>query len=118
HATVDVVPADQVRRGARRRHGRTAAGHRPRHEPVAVQGARQDRGRARVVSRHRVAIVALATIVATALSTRAGPVARAGTESIDDLAKRYGVLQARDLPAGYEIDSVRRETGAIVGYFE
>ena len=76
---------------------------------------------ARVSRVTRLALVALTAAVATAVGAAAAPAAPAagaGTENVDDVAKRYGALQTRDLPAGYELDSVRRETGAIAGYFE
>lgn len=66
----------------------------------------------------RLAVAAAVALAATALGAATGPIAHAGNTSSDELAKRYGVLQPRDLPAGYELDAVRRETGAIAGYFE
>lgn len=61
---------------------------------------------------------ALAFVVAATFAPVAVPAAHAGTKSPDDLAARYGLLRQGDLPAGYELDSIRRETGAIAGYFE
>lgn len=65
--------------------------------------------------RARLALVAL---IASAAALTGVPAAGAATEDFDELAARYGVLRQVDLPAGYAIDSVRRETGAIAGYFE
>lgn len=44
------------------------------------------------------------------------PTAGAGTESTDELADRYGLVRQGDLPSGYELDSVRRESGGLAPY--
>lgn len=68
--------------------------------------------------RARGCIVALAVAALGSSGIAAMPVdAGAATTSPDELSDRYGLLRERDLPVGYEIDSARRETGSLAGYF-
>lgn len=57
-------------------------------------------------------------LVAAAAGLVGVPVAEAATDSTDDLADRYGLVRQGDLPDGYELDSVRRETSVIPAFFE
>lgn len=64
----------------------------------------------------RIAVIG-AACSAWAVVVGVGP-AGAGTTSADDLSKRYGLLRESDLPTGYALDEVRRETGGTAFYIE
>lgn len=66
----------------------------------------------------RPAALAVLVLAAVAALAPAGAAGAASDDEIEDLTRRYDLVRTRDLPDGYELVSVRRESGGSAGYLE